>query len=129
MSLFFDTISTRKTINTSHYTTMSMMVCPHCNHDPCTVELYKVTLKGEISVLVDSLDRSKKWNHLYRCFVQAEYGMLSHCIHLHISVCIVYFICTICPSTDGSYTGHLKTGDDNRVEDADDGSDENADIK
>ena len=36
-----------------------------------------------------------------------------------ISVCVMDFICTILPTTDGSYTGHGETGDGNRVEDAD----------
>ena len=61
--------------------------------------------------------------------VQADYGMLGHGIHIHIPVCVLNFIHTICPRTDCSYAGRYETGDDNRIEDADEGYDEDAVIE
>ena len=91
--------------------------------------MHKASLEGKLSVLADSLESGKSRNYLYRCFVQAEYGILGSGIYIHIPVCVVDFIHTICTSTDGSYTGYCKTGDNNRVKDADDSSVEDADIK
>ena len=88
-----------------------------------------MSIEGDLSVLVVSLDSSKKRNHLHRCFIQAKYGVLGHDIHVHIPVCVLDSIHTICPSTDSSYTNLCKIGDNDKFEDADDDSDEDADIK
>ena len=55
--------------------------------------------------------------------------MLGRGFHVHIPVHVMDFIHSICSSNDGSYTGHCNIGSDNRVKDADDGSDEDVDIE
>ena len=85
---------------------MSMMVCSLCNDDPCKLKLHKEALNGKLSLLQDSLDSSKKRNHFYGCYIQAENGMIRHGIHVHIPECVIAFINSICPNDDGTYTWH-----------------------
>ena len=82
------------------------MLCSLCNHDPCTAIVFGQILEGELSVINDSLDVSKKWNHLYHTFVAAEHRILRYRVCIHILKCVVAFICSLIPSPDNHYTGH-----------------------
>ncbi len=64
-----------------------------CNHDPCKVIVFGQMLEGELSVINESLDASKKRNHLYRKFVAAEHGVLGHRVRIRIPECVIAFIC------------------------------------
>jgi hypothetical protein len=77
-----------------------------CKHDPCKVIQYKDAIEGELSTLSDSLDNSKKRNHLYRCFVFGEYGALGRHNWIRIPDCVVAFIRSVCPNPQNLYTGH-----------------------
>lgn len=57
-------------------------------------------------MLGDSLDESKKRNHLYRTFVRAEHGILGRGVRVAIPDCVVALIRTLVPSPDNIYTGH-----------------------
>ena len=63
-------------------------------------------LEGELSVINECLDASKKRNHLYRKFVAAEHGVLGHCVCIRIPECVVAFIRSLVPSPDNRYTGN-----------------------
>jgi hypothetical protein len=52
------------------------MFCSLCHHEPCKAITFRDVLEGELLVLGDSLDESKKRDHLYRTFVRAEHGIL-----------------------------------------------------
>ena len=93
--------------------TPMLMACSYCNINPCKVELQKETLEDELLLLENSLDQSKKRNHLYWCFIQAEYGTLGCGIHGHVPECAIAFICSLCFSEDGVYTGHCDSGMEN----------------
>jgi hypothetical protein len=80
------------------------MLCHICAHDPCKHVVYKEMIEGELSTLPDSLGNSKKWNHLYRCFVFNEYGSLGCRNCICIPECVVAFIRVICPDPNNQYT-------------------------
>jgi hypothetical protein len=88
------------------------MYCPTCHHNPCKAVLYKDMLEGELSTLLDSLDNSKKRNHLYRCFVFGEHGTLGRRVRIRIPECVVEFIRSICPDPNNNYTGHRDIDED-----------------
>ena len=69
-------------------------------------------IEGELSVVNESLNVSKKRNHLYRKFVAAEHGVLGHCVCIRIHECIIAFICSLVPSPDSRYTGHRDVNED-----------------
>ena len=69
-------------------------------------------LKGELSTLSDSLDNSKKRNHLYRCFVFGEHGTLGRRVRIRIPECVVEFIRSICPDRNKNYPGHRDIDED-----------------
>jgi hypothetical protein len=69
-------------------------------------------LEGELSVVNESLDASKKRNHLYRKFVAAEHGVLGHCVCIRIPECVVAFIRSLVPSPDNRYTGNCDVDED-----------------
>jgi hypothetical protein len=65
---------------------------------------------GELSTLDDSLDESKRRNHLYCLFISAEYGPLGKHNRVQNPDCVVQYIRSICPSKDGYYTGFCEAG-------------------
>jgi hypothetical protein len=69
-------------------------------------------LRGELSVINDSLNPSKKRNHLYCTFVATEHGRLGHRIHICIPECVIAFIRHLVPSHDNRYTGHRDIGEE-----------------
>ena len=87
-----------------------MVICCNCHCDPCLVSLHQDALTGQLSILAHTMSSSHKRNVLYHCFVQTEYGVLGKCNQVCIPLCIVQFICSICPSDDGRYTGHQAAG-------------------
>lgn len=82
------------------------MFCSLCHHEPCKAITFRDVLEGELLVLGDSLDESKKRNHLYRTFVRAEHGILGCGVRVAIPDCVVALIRTLVPSPDNIYTGH-----------------------
>ena len=69
---------------------------------------------------------AKKRNHLYRCFVFGEYGMLGHHNRIRIPDCVVAFIRSICPDPQNNYTGHHDVDDKgNKIENMDDVDNQN----
>ena len=86
------------------------MPCPSCRHATCLLEVHKDALVAELEMLDDSLDHSKKRNHLYRSFITSEYGVLGARRHIQIPDCIISFIRSLCPSPDGSYMGFHEAG-------------------
>lgn len=93
------------------------MLCSSCNHSPCKASLYKEALEGELIALSDSLDNSKKRNHLYSCFVFSEHGRLGRRHRIRIPECVVSFIRSICPDENNQYTGHRDIDDDDNMAD------------
>ncbi len=91
-------------------TTVLIMPCPSCHSNPCVLEGHKESLIAELSTLDDSLTESKRRNHLYRVFVLSKYRVLGAGRRVKIPDCVVSFICSICPSPDGRYTGFLSAG-------------------
>ncbi len=79
---------------------------------------------GQLSVLIKSMSKSHKRNVLYCCFVQMEYDVLGRRRRVCILVCVVRFICLICPSNDSQLTGHHDAegegGDDDNIEEDND---------
>ena len=75
-----------------------LRLCHHCNHNPSKAILYKDSLEGKLSCISDSLDNSKKRNHLYlyRYFIMGEHGTLGRHIRICIPDCVVSFIHNIC---------------------------------
>ncbi len=69
-------------------------------------------LVGELSTLSDSLDNSKKRNHLYRCFVFGEHRTLGRRVRIRIPECVIEFIRSICPDPNNNYTGHRDIDED-----------------
>lgn len=63
-------------------------------------------IKGELFSLEYSLISSKKQNYHYCYFVHSEYGVLSPRNRVCSPICIVEYIFSLCPSKDGTYTGH-----------------------
>jgi hypothetical protein len=86
------------------------MPCKDCGRAECVLEEHKDLLLGELSTLSASIDESKRRNHLYRKFVSAEYGPLGKHNRVKIPDCVVEYICSICPSKDGKYTGFHEVG-------------------
>ena len=77
-----------------------------CNHDICLVTDHEDRLRGELLSLEDiNLDASKKRNHLHHSFIASEFGVLGKNNHRKIPDSVVSFIHSICPSSDGNYTG------------------------
>ena len=83
-----------------------MAICRDCHRNPCLVSLHQDALTGQLSVLTRTMSSSHKCNVLYYCFVQTEYGVLGKHNQVCIPLCVVQFICSICPSDDGRHTGH-----------------------
>jgi hypothetical protein len=104
--------------------THSSVLCQHCARpnfqiipsyvsclcETCLVEDHKESLLRELGAIDDTLDASKKQNHLYRSFVRSEYGQLGARTHLKIPDCDVSFIRSICPSADGNYSDFCLSG-------------------
>eukprot|EP00956_Cyclotella_meneghiniana_P008475 scaffold11429_cov48-Cyclotella_meneghiniana.AAC.5 len=86
------------------------MPCPSCRRATCLLEEHKDALVAELGTLDDSLDNSKKRNHLYRSIITSEYGVLGARRRVQIPDCIISFICTLCPSPDGNYMGFREAG-------------------
>jgi len=85
-------------------------------------------LEAELSVINQSLDTSKKRNHLYHKFVAAEQGFLGHCVCIRIPDCIIAFIRSLIPSPDNCYTGHRGVDEDGVEDDANSESFENVSL-
>ena len=66
---------------------------------------HRERLLAELDSIDDSLDASKRRNHLYRVFVASEHGRLGSRNRVKIPDCVVSYIRSICPSDDGQYTG------------------------
>ena len=49
------------------------MFCSLCDHEPYKAITFREVLEGELLVLDDWLDTSKKRNHLYRTYVRAKH--------------------------------------------------------
>ena len=67
-----------------------------------------------------SLPNNTKRKQLYRCFVVGEYGTLGRHNRVRIPECVVTFIRSLCPDSEGVYMGHRDVGDGtgaNTVED------------
>ena len=77
---------------TTHHPLSLTMLCSLYNHNPCKAVVYKVILEGELTAINDSLNESKKRNHLYHCFVVAEHGSLGHHVHICIPKYNIAFI-------------------------------------
>ena len=88
------------------------MPCPSCGRVICLVFGHKERLLGELDSIDVTLNASKKRNHLYPSFVMSEYGKLGACNRVQIPDCIVSYIRSICPSSDGQYTGYRASRDD-----------------
>jgi hypothetical protein len=82
------------------------MFCSLCDHEPCQAIAFREVLEGELLVLDDWLNASKKCNHLYRTYVRAKCGILGHGVQVAIPDCMVAFFRTLVPSPDNVYTGH-----------------------
>ena len=63
-------------------------------------------------MLGNSLDASKKRNHLYCTFVRAEHGILGRGVRVAIPDCVVAFIRTLVPTPDNVYTGHREVDEE-----------------
>jgi hypothetical protein len=69
-------------------------------------------LEGELYVVKESLDPSKKRNNLYQKFVAAEHGILGDRVRIRIPDCVIAFIRSLVPSPDNCYTGHRDVDED-----------------
>ena len=114
-SLWQKLLSSTRSINCS-----IMTLCSGCSYDPCLLSLHHQALASKLAILHTSLTRSHRQNHLYRCFVQSEYGVLGAHNCVKIPDCIVSYIRLLSPREDGTYSlnfGKVVSGMDPKSQD------------